>query len=64
MASRPRLYARTQAPKINSSLSSPPNYDVLVLLNAKADFDVIVDHLNKLTIPCQVIVLPDMNLLA
>jgi len=52
MASGLRLYARTQTPKINPSLSSLPNYSVMVLLDAEADFDVIANHLNKLQIPC------------
>ncbi|CAF1234288.1 unnamed protein product [Rotaria sp. Silwood1] len=63
MTSRPRLYARSRACKTNSCLSSSSKPDVLVLLDDDADSNLIVEHLSKEPILCQVIVLPDVDAL-
>ncbi|CAF1379550.1 unnamed protein product [Rotaria sordida] len=63
MASRPRLYARSRARKTNSPLSPSYKPDVLVLLDDEADSNIIVGHLSKTPILCQVIVLLDVNAL-
>jgi hypothetical protein len=61
MASRPRLYARSRVEKINSSVSSSPKPDVLILINTKPDSKVIINLLKKEPILCQVIELSSID---
>jgi len=63
MASRPRLYTRSRTRQRNSSHLSSPKPDVLVLLDTDADSKLIIEHLSKSPILCQVIVLSDVNAL-
>ncbi|CAF0944089.1 unnamed protein product [Rotaria sordida] len=63
MPSKPRLYTRSRTGKTNSSHSSSSKPDVLVLLDADADSNLILRHLNKQPILCQVIILLDVDAL-
>ncbi|UJR12922.1 hypothetical protein I4U23_017096 [Adineta vaga] len=61
MILQPRLYARTRARKTNRSLPCSFRPVVLLLLDADADSNLMIRHLSKDPILCQVIVLSDVN---